>query len=140
MKTSTLPPPAPAWVLIDADGQTIGQVATAAATVLRGKHKPSFSPHQLCGDQVVIINAAKLKIDPRKLDQKLYQRHSGYLGHLKSTPLKTMMEKDPTEVLRIAIKGMLPSNRLEPLQLKMLHIFADSEHPHTAQKPQPLSV
>ncbi len=140
MKTSTVKPSAPQWVLVDASGQTLGRIATQIAHMLRGKHRPSFSPHQLCGDCVVVINAAELSFEPRKLSQKTYVKHSGYLGHLKSTSLATMMEKKPEEVIRLAVKGMLPANRLRPSMLKRLHIFKGSEHTHTAQQPTPLTV
>jgi large subunit ribosomal protein L13 len=140
MKTTVLKPQAPSWVIVDANGQSLGRIAADIAHVLRGKHNPSFSPHQVYGDHVIVINAEKLAIPQKKLMQKLYMRHSGYIGHLRSRTLKQMMEKSPEEVVKIAVKGMLPSNRLRPIMLKNLHIFVGDEHPHTAQQPTPLSL
>lgn len=140
MKTSTVKPAAPQWILVDAEEQTLGRIATKIATMLRGKNKATFSPHQICGDCVVVINAEKLSFTARKMAQKQYRRHSGYIGHLKTTNLGTMMEKKPEEVIKLAVKGMLPANRLRPELLKRLHIYKGSEHPHTAQKPVPLSA
>ena len=140
MKTSTLPVSDPAWHIIDAEGQTLGRMATKIAHLLRGKHKPSFSPHQLCGDTIVVINAGKLAFGQRKLLQKEYVRHSGYLGHIKSTRLDKMLEKHPERVVEIAVKGMLPKNRLRAQMLKRLHVYANEEHSHAAQKPVPLSL
>ncbi|MBI3618757.1 50S ribosomal protein L13 [Candidatus Peregrinibacteria bacterium] len=108
--------------------------------MLRGKHRPSFSPHQLCGDHVIILNAAKLSILPAKAHRKMYYHHTGYLGHLQTTSLEKMMEKKPEDVLQKAVKGMLPSNRLKPLMLKRLHIFKDDQHPYAPQKPLPLDL
>lgn len=140
MKTSTVKPAAPKWILVDAEGQNLGRLATQVATMLRGKNKPSFSPHQVCGDHVVVINAEKLAIHPVKLRRKTYKKHSGYLGHLKTTTLDDMMEKKPEEVIERAVKGMIPANRLRPQMLKMLHVYKGSEHAHTAQKPEPLPL
>lgn len=140
MRTSTIKPEAPAWHIVDAQGQSLGRLAAQVATVLRGKHKPTFSPHQLCGDQVVIINASKLSFPQRKLLQKQYYRHSGYIGHLKSRSLAQMMESKPEEVVRLAVKRMLPKNRLREQMLKRLHVFASAEHTHEAQQPAPLTV
>ncbi|MBU0766527.1 50S ribosomal protein L13 [Patescibacteria group bacterium] len=140
MKTSTIPPLAPKWLLIDAEGQSIGRLSAQVAMLLRGKHRPEFSPHQLCGDQVVVINAAKLNIHPTKLYRKEYRRHTGFLGHLKTMTLKELMDKDPTQVIQKAVKGMLPSNRLRPQMLKRLHISVDEKHGHDAQKPVPFPL
>lgn len=140
MKTSTVKPEAPKWILLDADGQNLGRLATKAASFLRGKHRPSFSPHQLCGDHVVIINASKLKFHPVKLRRKTYSKHTGYIGHLRTTSLDKMMQDRPTEVIERAVKGMLPSNRLRVSMLKRLHVFAEAEHKYDAQKPIPLSA
>ena len=140
MRTTTVPVSAPQWFLVDAAGQSLGRLATAVAHVLRGKHKPSFSPHQLCGDQVIVINAKDLRFGGRQLQQKEYRSHSGYLGHLKATRLKDMVAKQPARVIELAVKGMLPKNKLRPLQLKRLHVYAAAEHKHEAQQPQPLPL
>ncbi|HAI98972.1 TPA: 50S ribosomal protein L13 [Candidatus Peribacteria bacterium] len=140
MKTSVIPPSAPKWHLIDADGKSLGRLAVKVSTVLRGKHRASYSPHQLCGDHVIVINAAKLGIHPTKLYRKTYVKHTGYLGHIHTSSLKQMMERDPVNVIERAVKGMLPVNRLRPQMLKRLHVFADALHGHEAQKPAPLSL
>lgn len=139
MKTSTIKPEAPKWYLIDADGQTIGKVAVKAAHMLRGKHKVTFSPHQLCGEHIVIINAAKLKLPPKKGLRKTYHRHTGFPGNMKHVSLDMMMEKKPAYVVEVAVKGMLEDNRLRREILKRLHVYADAEHPYAAQQPMPLS-
>jgi large subunit ribosomal protein L13 len=126
------------WVLVDAEGQSLGRMAAKVAHVLRGKHRPTFSPHQLCGDHVVIINASKLSIPQKKLMQKMYRKHSGYIGHLRSKTMGKMMEESPEKVVQLAVKGMLPSNRLRPQILKRLHVFTDENHSYAAQKPASL--
>ena len=140
MKTSIVPAPAPLWHLVDAEGQTLGRMAARVAMVLRGKHRPGFSPHQLCGDHVVIVNAAKLAFQPSKFRRKTYIDHTGYPGGLYRTPLKKMMEDKPEEVIIRAIRGMLPYNRLKPLMLKRLHVYKDDKHAYDAQKPVPLTL
>jgi large subunit ribosomal protein L13 len=140
MKTSVIPISAPVWYVVDAEGQTIGGIATKAAHVLRGKHKPSFAPHQLCGDHVIILNVEKLSVLPKKLITKMYVRHSGYLGHLRTKTLGKMMEEKPEDVMLQAIRGMLPRNRLKFQMLKRLHILTGSEHKYAAQKPVPLNL
>ena len=135
MKTSTIPVSAPAWHIVDAKGITIGRLAAMVAPLLRGKHKASFSPHQLGGDHVIVINAAEVSIPAFKLDQKEFYRHTGFIGSLKTMSLRTMMEKHPTRAVELAIKGMLPKNRLRAQMLKRLHLFAGSEHNHEAQLP-----
>lgn len=140
MKTSVLPPPAPKWLLLDAEGQTIGKVAVKAAHILRGKHRTAFAPHQLGADHIVIINASKLKLPPKKGIRKTYYRHTGYPGNMKVTRLDAMMGKRPTYVLEHAVKGMLPPTRLRVQMLKRLHVFADAEHPYAPQKPETLSL
>jgi large subunit ribosomal protein L13 len=140
MKTSTLPPSAPAWHLIDAEGQSLGKIAVKAAMVLRGKHKVTFSPHQNCGDHVVIINAGKIALPPKKGMRKMYHRHTGYPGNMKHASLTDMLEKKPTFPIENAVKGMLDDNRLRRQILKRLHVFAESEHPYAAQKPAPLPL
>lgn len=140
MKTSTVKPAAPKWHLIDAEGQTIGKVAVKAASMLRGKHKVTFSPHQLCGDHVVIVNAGKVKLPPKKGLRKTYYRHTGFVGNMKISSLTHMMEKKPTFAIENAVKGMLEATRLRREMLKRLHVYADGEHPYNAQQPAPLSL
>ena len=140
MKTSTLPVTAPTWYIIDANEQNLGRVATKAAQVLRGKHKPSFSPHQVCGDTVIVINAGKLTFTPKKLLQKEYISHTGYFGHVKSIRLTDQLIKHPERVIELAVKGMLSKNRLRAQMLNRLHVFAGAEHVHAAQKPVPLPL
>ncbi len=140
MKTSTLPPAAPQWLLVDAEGQNLGRLAAKVAHILRGKHRRAFAPHQLCGDQVIVLNASKLAFHPRKYLRKTYVDHTGYPGHLRRTSLRAMMEVRPTQVVERAVRGMLPKNRLRPQMLKRLHVFPGAEHPHAAQQPVPLSV
>ncbi len=140
MKTSTVPVSAPAWFILDATDAIPGRLAAAVAHVLRGKHKPSFSPHQLCGDHVIVLNAEKLKIHPKKRMNKLYRTHSGYLGSLRTRTMGQMMEGKPEEVVRQAVHGMLPKNRLRVQMLKRVHIFQGGEHPYAPQKPVPFTI
>src|SRR5437868_7775737 len=128
------------WYLVDADGRTLGRLATQIADTLRGKSKPQYTPHVDTGDFVVVVNADKIRVTGQKLDQKRYYRHSGYAGGLKSRTLREQLERRPTEVLRTAVKGMLPKNRLARQQINKLKIYAGPEHPHEAQAPQPLEV
>jgi large subunit ribosomal protein L13 len=128
------------WYLIDAEGQTLGRVATLVAQVLRGKNKPTFSPHIDTGDFVVVINADKVVVTGRKADDKNYYSHSEWLGSLKAIPFKEMMVKHPTFALTAAIKGMLPRNRLGAQMIRKLKIYAGSEHPHGAQRPIVLRI
>jgi len=124
--------------VVDATGQTLGRLASRVATVLRGKHKPVYSPSIDTGDHVIVINADKIHVTGRKLDQKIYYRYSGYPGGLKETTLRNMLDKRPTRVIRLAVRGMLPKNRLGRQMLKKLKIYAGSDHPHAAQQPKPL--
>ncbi len=140
MKTSTIPPSAPRWLLIDADGKNLGRIAARVSMILRGKHRATFSPHQISGDHVVIINAGKIAFPASKLRRKTYYRHSGYLGHLKATPLEKMLADKPAKVMEKAVYGMLPINRLRAKAMQRLHVFAAAEHTHTAQKPVPLPL
>lgn len=140
MKTSTPKPSAPAWFVIDAEGMSLGKVAVKAAMVIRGKHKHTFSPHLLCGDHVVVVNAAKLKLPPKKGIRKMYHRHTGYPGNMKHASLGQMFIKKPTFVVENAVKGMLEANRLRRQMLQRLHVFADAAHGYDAQKPQPLPL
>jgi large subunit ribosomal protein L13 len=128
------------WYLVDADGQTLGRLATAIADTLRGKRKPTFTPHVDTGDFVVVVNAEKIVVTGSKLDQKRYYRHSGYPGGLRSRTLREQLERRPTEVLRTAVKGMLPKNRLARHQITKLKIYAGPDHPHASQNPQPLKL
>ena len=125
------------WYVVDAEGQTLGRLATEIANVLRGKNKPQYTPHVDTGDFVVVVNAEKVVVTGRKAEQKVYRRHSGYPGGLKETSYEQMMERRPTEILRRAVKGMMPKNRLARQQLRKLKIYAGPEHPHEAQDPQP---
>ena len=126
------------WYVVDADGQTLGRLSSQIASILRGKHKPIFTPNVDAGDYVIVINAAKVKVTGDKLNQKLYRRHSGYIGGLKETVLSEMMAKKPEQVIRHAIKGMLPKNNLGRHMIKKLHVYGGPEHVHQAQKPEAL--
>jgi large subunit ribosomal protein L13 len=126
------------WYLVDAEGKTLGRLATQIADTLRGKRKPQFTPHVDTGDFVIVVNAEKIRVTGNKLDQKRYYRHSGYPGGLRSRTLREQLDRRPTEVLRVAVKGMLPKNRLARQQITKLKIYAGSEHPHEAQNPKPL--
>jgi large subunit ribosomal protein L13 len=128
------------WYVVDAEGATLGRLATRIADTLRGKNKPEYTPHVDTGDFVVVVNAEKIAVTGKKLDEKLYYRHSGYPGGLRSRPLREELRRRPTEVLRKAVKGMLPRNRLGRAQLRKLKIYAGPEHPHAAQVPAPLDV
>jgi large subunit ribosomal protein L13 len=126
------------WYVVDAEGQTLGRLATRVADTLRGKRKPTYTPHVDTGDFVVVVNAEKVAVTGAKLQQKLYYRHSGYPGGLRSRTLAEQLERRPAEVIRKAVKGMLPRNRLGRAQLGKLKVYAGPAHPHEAQKPQPL--
>jgi large subunit ribosomal protein L13 len=128
------------WYVVDAEGKTLGRLATHIADTLRGKGKPQYTPHVDTGDFVVVVNAEKIAVTGNKLDDKMYYRHSGYPGGLKERPLREQLERRPEEVLRKAVKGMLPRNRLARQQLTKLKIYAGPEHPHDAQAPKPLEV
>jgi large subunit ribosomal protein L13 len=124
------------WYLVDAEGKTLGRLATQIADTLRGKRKPQFTPHVDTGDFVIVVNAEKIHVTGNKLDQKRYYRHSGYPGGLRSRTLREQLDRRPTEVLRVAVKGMLPKNRLARQQITKLKIYAGPEHPHEAQNPK----
>ena len=128
------------WYVVDAEGQTLGRLATQIADVLRGKRKPAYTPHVDTGDFVVVVNAEKIQVTGTKLDDKMYYRHSGYPGGLKSRSLRDQLQRQPAEVLRKAVKGMLPKNRLARQQLGKLKIYAGPEHPHEAQAPKPFEL
>ena len=128
------------WYVVDADGQTLGRLATRIADTLRGKGKPQYTPHIDTGDFVVVVNAEKIHVTGKKLDDKIYYRHSGYPGGLRQRTLREQLDRRPTEVLRLAVRGMLPKNRLASKQLTKLKIYAGPDHPHAAQAPEPLPL
>ena len=126
--------------MVDADGKTLGRLATQIAEILRGKHKPTFTPHVDVGDFVIVVNAEKIAVTGKKLTDKRYYRHSGYPGGIRSRTLGDMLERRPEEVIRKAVKGMLPRNRLARQQLTKLKVYAGADHPHAAQKPKELEI
>ena len=126
------------WRVVDADGATLGRLATQIATILRGKHKVTFTPSLDTGDPVIVLNAAKIKVTGNKLKDKMYVRHSGYPGGFRAENLERLLERRPEEVIRRAVRGMLPQNRLGEQMIRKLHVYAGGEHPHAAQKPQAL--
>jgi large subunit ribosomal protein L13 len=128
------------WYVVDAEGQTLGRLASRIAPILRGKHKPTYTPHLDCGDFVIIVNADRVRVTGRKLDQKLYHRHSGYPGGLTSISLRDQLAKHPERVLQAAIKGMLPKNKLGRRMIKKLKVYAGESHPHQAQQPKMLEL
>lgn len=128
------------WFIVDADGETLGRLATRIADALRGKRKPQYTPHCDVGDFVVVVNAEKIAVTGDKLQSKTYYRHSGFPGGLKSRTLAEMLERKPEDVIRLAVKGMLPRNKLARKQLLKLKVYAGAEHPHAAQQPKPLEV
>jgi large subunit ribosomal protein L13 len=128
------------WYLVDAEGKTLGRLATQIADTLRGKRKPQYTPHVDTGDFVIVVNAEKIHVTGNKLDQKRYYRHSGYPGGLRSRTLREQLDRRPTEVIRVAVKGMLPKNRLARQQITKLKIYAGPEHPHEAQNPKSLEL
>jgi large subunit ribosomal protein L13 len=128
------------WYLVDAEGQTLGRLATQIADTLRGKRKPQFTPHVDTGDFVIVVNAEKIQVTGNKLDQKMYHRHSGYPGGLRSRTLREQLDRRPTEVIRTAVRGMLPKSRLARKQLVKLKVYAGPEHPHQSQNPKPLNL
>jgi len=128
------------WFIVDADGQTLGQVASKVAYVLRGKHKPLYAPHQECGDYVIVVNAAKVVVTGRKADNKLYYHHSRHPGGLRTFTFKAMLKRRPEYPLETAIRGMLPKTRLGRTLFTNLKVYAGAQHPHAAQQPRPLAV
>jgi len=128
------------WLLVDAEGKTLGRLATQIADALRGKRKPEYTPHVDTGDFVVVVNAEKIHVTGDKRAQKRYCRHSGYPGGLRSRTLEEMLERRPEEVIRRAVKGMLPRNRLGRKQITKLKVYAGPEHPHAAQQPKPMEI
>ena len=128
------------WYVVDATDKVLGRLATQIALRLRGKHRPDFTPHLDTGDFIIVVNAEKVRLTGRKLDQKMYHKHSGYLGGLKSMTARQMLEKKPEDVIKLAVRRMLPKNKLARQQLKKLKVYKGSEHPHQAQMPEPLEV
>jgi len=128
------------WFLVNAEGKTLGRLASEIAQVLRGKHKPIYTPHLDCGDYVIVVNADKVRVTGRKLDQKMYYHHTGYPGGIKSISLRNQLQKHPERVLQAAVRGMLPKNRLGRRMLKKLKVYAGDSHPHQAQQPKSLEL
>ncbi len=128
------------WYVVDAEGKTLGRLASELAVLLRGKHKPQYTPHVDTGDFVVVVNAEKVVVTGRKADKKVYYRHTGYPGGLRGTSYEEMMRRKPTEVVRKAVAGMLPKTRLARRQLNKLKVYAGPDHPHEAQTPEPYEV
>ena len=128
------------WYLVDAEGKTLGRLAAELARRLRGKHKPEYTPHVDTGDYIVVVNAAKIRVTGKKMTDKIYYRHTGYVGHLKSMSLEKLIDHAPERPLEIAVKGMLPKNPLGRAMFKKLHVFQGGTHPHTAQQPKPLDI
>jgi large subunit ribosomal protein L13 len=128
------------WYVVDAEGQTLGRLASEIAKILKGKHKPIYAPHLDTGDYVIVINAEKVHVTGRKLDQKIYYHHSGYPGGLKGLTLREQLNKHPTRVIRSAVRGMLPHNRLGRAMLNKLKVYSGDAHPHAAQQPKALEL
>ena len=128
------------WYVLDAEGRTLGEVAVEAATILRGKHKPTFTPHADCGDSVIVINASKIVLTGNKLNDKIYYHHTGYVGNMKAVKYGTLMKTKPEFVVEKAVKGMLPKNKLGKQMLKKLRVFKGAEHDHVAQQPEVLNI
>lgn len=126
------------WYLVDANGKTLGRLATELARRLRGKHKPQYTPHVDTGDYIIVVNAEKVRVTGKKLQDKIYHRHTGYVGHLKSVPLAKLLETHPERAIQIAVKGMLPRGPLGRSMFKKLRVYAGPEHGHQAQQPQAL--
>lgn len=128
------------WFVVDAQGQTLGRLATHIAVLLRGKHKPIYTPHVDCGDYVIVVNADKINVTGQKLDQKIYYRHSGYPGGLRQVTLRRRLQTHPERVIESAVRGMLPKNRLGRKMFKKLKVYAGPIHPHEAQQPTPVEL
>ena len=128
------------WYVVDATDKTLGRLATEIARRLRGKHKPTYTPHMDMGDYIVVVNAAKVRVTGNKASDKMYHRHTGYIGNLVSESFTDVIERRPERVIELAVKGMLPRNPLGRKMLGKLRVFAGSEHPHAAQQPQPLEI
>ncbi len=128
------------WYLVDATNKTLGRLSTEIASRLRGKHKPIYTPHVDTGDYIVVVNASKIRVTGNKMTDKVYYKHSGYIGNMKSMNLETMLEKNPERVIMKSVKGMLPKNKLGNAMLKKLRVFAGPEHKHSSQKPEVLEL
>ena len=128
------------WYVVDADGKTLGRLASEVASVLRGKNKPTFTPHVDCGDYVIVINAEKVTVTGKKRAEKIYKKHTGYPGGLREITFDKLQQKKPEEIIRHAVKGMLPDGKLGRQMFKKLKVYAGTEHPHTAQKPETLEI
>ena len=128
------------WYVVDAEGCTLGRLASEVANVLRGKNKPIYTPHVDCGDYVIVVNADKIKVTGKKLDQKIYYRHSEYVGGMKGTTLRELLAKKPERVIELAVKGMLPKGPLGRSLYTKLHVYAGAEHTHAAQKPEVMEI
>ena len=128
------------WYLVDAQNKTLGRLSTEIANRLRGKHKPIYTPHVDTGDYIVVVNASKIRVTGKKMTDKVYYKHTGYIGNLKSENLKTMLEKYPEKVLMKSVRGMLPKSKLGSAMIKKLRVFAGPEHAHIAQQPEPLEL
>lgn len=128
------------WYLVDASGKTLGRLSTEIARRLRGKHKPEYTPHVDTGDYIVVVNAEKIHVTGNKLADKMYYRHTGFIGNMKSTNLEKLLQKAPEQAIEIAVKGMMPKNPLGRAMLKKLRVFAGPEHTHQAQQPEPLDI
>lgn len=126
------------WYIVDGEGQTVGRLAVQIANVLRGKHKPTYTPHIDSGDNVIIINADKVVVSGKKFEKKLYRHHTGYIGGIKTFTFRQVMDRKPERIMEIAVKGMLPHNRLGRQQIKKLHVYSGAAHPHAAQQPKEL--
>ena len=140
MKTYFPKNPGSDWVVVDAEGQTVGRIATQIASLLRGKHKPDFTPNQLCGDFVVVINADKVVFTGKKMDQKVYTRYSGYQGGLKVTNARTVLNRHPERIIEHAVWGMLPKTRLGRKMIRRLKVYPGTAHPHSAQQPREMEL
>ncbi len=128
------------WYLVDAEGVVLGRLASKVAQILRGKHKPIFTPHLDCGDHVIVVNAAKVRLTGRKPEQKTYFRHTGYMGHAKQIPFRRMLERHPERVIERAVQGMLPKNELARKVRRKLKVYAGPEHPHGSQRPEKIEI
>lgn len=128
------------WYVVDAEGKTLGRLASQVAAILRGKNKPTYTPHVDTGDFVIVINAEKVEVTGKKMDQKMYRHHTGYVGHMKEMTYKQMLEKKPEQIIELAVKGMLPKNSLGRKMIKKLKVYSGPEHKHEAQKPEVLDI
>ncbi len=128
------------WYVVDADGKTLGRLAAEVAKILRGKHKPIYTPHVDCGDFVIVVNAEKIKVTGKKMDQKMYRWHTGYVGNLKERTFREMSQRSPERIIELAVKGMLPHNSLGSQMYTKLKVYAGAEHKHEAQKPEVLEI